>query len=88
MTREQALARHAELAEQIRAHDYAYYVLARPVISDQEYDRLYRELVDLERAFPELVTPDSPTQRVGGAPLPEFGQVRHAVPMMSLDNTY
>ena len=88
MTREQAMARHAELAEQIRAHDYAYYVLARPVISDQEYDRLYRELVDLERAFPELVTPDSPTQRVGGAPLPEFGQVRHAVPMMSLDNTY
>lgn len=88
ITYAQAKARHAELVEQIRAHDYAYYVLAKPVISDQEYDRLYRELVDLEQAFPELVTPDSPTQRVGGAPLPEFAQVRHAVPMLSLDNTY
>jgi DNA ligase (NAD+) len=83
-----AQARHAELVGQIRTHDYAYYVLARPTISDQAYDRLYRELRELEAQFPELVTPDSPTQRVGGAPLTEFKPVHHAVPMMSLDNTY
>lgn len=76
------------MVEEIRGHDYAYYVLAQPKISDQEYDRLYRELADLERAFPDLASPDSPTQRVGGAPLAEFAPVRHTVPMMSLDNTY
>jgi len=59
-----------------------------PTISDQDYDRLYHELLDLEKAFPKLVTPDSPSQRVGGAPLSEFKSVRHSVPMMSLDNTY
>lgn len=76
------------MAEEIRRHDYAYYVLAEPVISDREYDRLYRELQDLEAEFPGLVTVDSPTQRVGGEPLKEFPEVRHAVPMLSLDNTY
>src|SRR6266542_1113542 len=84
----QAKARHAELAEQIQAHDYAYYVLAKPAISDREYDQLHRELLDLEKQFPELATPDSPSQRVGGQPLDGFSQVQHALPMMSLDNTY
>jgi DNA ligase (NAD+) len=88
MTNAQAKARHAELAEQIRFHDHAYYVLAKPTISDREYDKLYRELLDLERDFPGLITPQSPSQRVGGAPLEEFGSVHHRMPMMSLDNTY
>ncbi|MEW6158328.1 MAG: NAD-dependent DNA ligase LigA [Verrucomicrobiota bacterium] len=88
MTFEQAQARHQELAEQIRAHDYAYYVLAQPSISDPEYDRLYRELLDLEKQFPGLITPESPTQRVGGEPLTEFKPVAHITPMLSLDNTY
>src|SRR6516164_9502646 len=88
MTADQARARHTELAEEIRRHDHAYYVLAQPTISDQQYDRLYRELIDLEKEFPKLVTPDSPTQRVGGEPLKEFKPVRHLVPMLSLDNTY
>ncbi|MBI4324384.1 MAG: NAD-dependent DNA ligase LigA, partial [Chloroflexi bacterium] len=88
MTHSEATQRHAELAGQIRAHDHAYYVLARPVISDQEYDRLYRELLDLERQFPELATPVSPSQRVGGRPLTEFKSVPHRTPMLSLDNTY
>ena len=79
---------HAVLAEAIRRHDRAYYVEAQPAISDQEYDRIYRELLDLEAAHPELRTNDSPSQRVGGAPIDGFETVRHAVPMMSLDNTY
>ena len=83
-----AKQRHATLAEEIRRHDHAYYVLAEPAISDQEYDRLYRELLDLEAAHPELATADSPSQRVGGKPVSEFPEHRHAVPMMSLDNTY
>ena len=88
MTPSEARERHARLSEEIRGHDHAYYVLAQPSISDPEYDRLYRELADLERSFPELITPESPTQRVGGQPLKEFKPVRHRVPMLSLDNTY
>lgn len=88
MTFSEAQALHARLAEEIRRHDHAYYVLARPTISDPEYDRLYRQLVELEARFPALVTPDSPTQRVGGQPLKEFLPVRHLEPMFSLDNTY
>jgi DNA ligase (NAD+) len=88
MTQAQAKKRHDDLAEEIRRHDHLYYVEARPVISDREYDALYRELADLERAFPELVTGDSPTQRVGGQPLKEFKPVKHLRPMTSLDNTY
>lgn len=88
MTHAQAKTRHAELAEQIRAHDYAYYIEAKPRISDREYDRLYQELRDIEARFPDLITPDSPTQRVGGAPIEEFHPVQHLMPMMSLDNTY
>jgi len=88
MTHAQAKARHAELSADIRAHDYAYYVEAKPKISDREYDRLYQELREIESQFPGLITPDSPTQRVGGAPIKEFKPVQHLLPMMSLDNTY
>jgi len=88
MTLAQAKARHAELAEEIRKYDHAYYVEARPLIADFEYDKLYRELLDLEKQFPELATPDSPSHRVGGKPLSEFEPSQHLVPMMSLDNTY
>jgi DNA ligase (NAD+) len=88
MTQSEAKVRHAELVEEIRRHDHAYYILAQPTISDQEYDRLYHQLIDLETKFPELITSDSPTQRVGGQPLKEFKPVRHLKPMTSLDNTY
>jgi DNA ligase (NAD+) len=80
--------RHRELARQIRELDRAYYVEAAPLVSDQEYDQLYRELLDLEQAHPELQTADSPSQRVGGEPLAHFTSVPHALPMQSLDNTY
>lgn len=85
MTLAEARARHARLVAEIRAHDHAYYVEARPRISDREYDRLFQELLDLERQFPELVTPDSPSQRVGGAPLEGFRRVPHRIPMLSLE---
>ena len=76
------------LRAELERHNRLYYVEARPEISDREFDRLLRELQELEAAHPDLATPDSPTQRVGGAPLAGFRQVKHAVPMMSLDNTY
>jgi DNA ligase (NAD+) len=88
MTFAQARARHAELATEIRQHDHAYYVEAKPVITDHDYDRVYRELIDLEKRFPELATPASPSQRVGGEPLSAFKPSQHLAPMMSLDNTY
>jgi len=88
MTQAEARKRHAQLAAEIRAHDHAYYVQAKPVISDRDYDRLYHELLDLEKNFPDLVTPDSPSQRVSGEPLKQFRPVRHLLPMLSLDNTY
>src|SRR6266496_3524402 len=88
MTLNEAKARHAQLVEEIRQHDHAYYVLAQPSITDQQYDRLYHELIDLETKFPQLITPDSPTQRVGGEPLKAFKPVPHLQPMLSLDNTY
>lgn len=81
-------ARVSELREFIRLHDRKYYVDHAPEISDGEYDALMAELAGLEREHPELVTPDSPTQRVGGAPTEGFRTVEHAVPMLSLDNTY
>jgi len=84
----QAAKRMAELRREISEHDRRYYEEAAPTISDREYDRLYKELLDLEARFPELVTPDSPTQRVGGKPLQAFAQIQHRVPMLSLDNTY
>jgi DNA ligase (NAD+) len=80
--------RIADLRRKIAHHDRLYYEQAKPEISDREYDALYRELVDLERAHPELLTTDSPTQKVGGRPQGAFAQVRHLVPMQSLDNTY
>ncbi|HEY8343500.1 MAG TPA: NAD-dependent DNA ligase LigA, partial [Calditerricola sp.] len=73
---------------QIEEHNYWYYVKDDPKISDAEYDALMRELIELEAAFPDLVTPDSPSQRVGGAPLDAFEKVTHAVPMLSLDNAF
>ena len=81
-------ARAAELREAIRRHEHLYYVLSKPEISDQEFDALDRELRDIEAAHPELITPDSPTQRVGEAPLSEFPSVTHNEPMLSLENTY
>ncbi|MFA6609801.1 MAG: NAD-dependent DNA ligase LigA, partial [Candidatus Omnitrophota bacterium] len=76
------------LREAIRRHDHLYYVLNSPEISDQEYDSLYRKLKDLEALHPELITKDSPTQRVGGAPVKSFPAVKHIEPMLSMDNTY
>ncbi len=81
-------ARADKLREQIRFHDRKYYVEAAPEISDREYDRLIDELKQLEAAHPELVTPDSPTQRVGDAPVESLNQVEHRVAMLSIDNTY
>lgn len=78
--------RAAQLRDQINDHNYRYYVLDAPVISDAEYDRLLRELQRLEQEHPELVTADSPTQRVGAAPLAAFANVTHSVPMTSMDN--
>src|SRR6266480_2693400 len=88
MERKEAERKIAQLREEIRKHDRLYYEEAAPIISDHEYDRLYKELVDLETQFPDLLTPDSPTQRVGGKPLEAFGQIQHSAPMLSLDNTY
>jgi len=80
--------RAAALRDEIRRHNVLYYVRAAPEISDREYDRLYRELQDIEAKHPDLADPDSPTQRVGGEPLEAFEHVRHSTPMLSLDNTY
>src|SRR2546422_10231472 len=77
-----------KLRADLRHHEHRYYVLSDPEISDFEFDKRMRRLQELERQYPELVTPDSPTQRVGGEPAEEFTKVRHAVPMLSLDNTY
>src|SRR6184192_4265697 len=88
MTEAEARTRIEALRNEIEEHNWRYYEKAAPTISDREYDRLYKELVDLETQFPELVTPHSPTQRVGGKPLQAFAQIQHRVPMLSLDNTY
>ncbi len=80
--------RAGELHRQLHEHNYRYYVLDAPVITDAEYDRMLRELQDLEAQYPGLITPDSPTQRVGAAPLKAFGEVQHAVRMLSLDNAF
>ena len=88
MTSAEAQKRIAELRQKIEEHDHHYYVEARSVIPDAEYDAIFRELRDLEGKYPELITPDSPTQRVSGKPLDGFKQVRHAVPMLSLDNLF
>lgn len=88
MTKEDAKKRIAELTEEINRHNYQYYVLSSPNISDYEFDLLLEELTRLEAVFPELISPDSPTQRVGADLTKEFVQVRHKYPMLSLGNTY
>ncbi|HUL13173.1 MAG TPA: NAD-dependent DNA ligase LigA, partial [Methylococcaceae bacterium] len=85
---DEARRRAAALREQIEYHNRRYYQLDAPVISDAEYDQLLHELQALERQYPELVTPDSPTQRVGAAPIEALAEVRHEVPMLSLDNAF
>ena len=85
MTHAAAQKRHAELSAEIRRHDHAYYVEGAAKISDREYDQLFKELQELEKKNPDLVTPESPTQRVGGAPSEKFARVKHLVPMLSLD---
>jgi len=82
------LKKVARLRDDIALHNHRYYVLDAPVISDAQYDRLMQELADLEAQYPELVTPESPTQRVGAAPLDAFNSVRHKVPMLSLGNGF
>lgn len=84
MSAEQAKARAAALREELVRHEHAYYVLDSPTVPDAEYDRLFQELQQLEATFPELITPDSPSQRVGGAPRPELLAARHNVPMLSI----
>ncbi len=88
MTKKEAGKKIEKLRETLEHHNRKYYLEARPEISDFEYDRLMRELLDLEGQFPDLVTPDSPSRRVGGAPLAEFETVTHRAQMFSLDNTY
>ncbi len=88
MDTEDARQRIEKLRETIDHHNYRYYVLDSPEISDQGYDRLFRELVQLEEEYPQLITPDSPSQRVGAAPLEVFGVVEHREPMLSLGNAF
>ena len=84
----QAKKEIAKLRRELNFHNYRYYVLNRPVITDYEYDKLYKRLQELEKQFPELITPDSPTQRIGEVPLKGFKTVKHRIKMLSLDNTY
>nr|WP_321466522.1 NAD-dependent DNA ligase LigA [uncultured Desulfobulbus sp.] len=88
MDQGQAVERLAQLREQLRFHAHRYYVLDDPIISDGEYDRLFRELLDLETKYPQLVSDDSPSHRVGGLPLPSFQPAEHITPMLSLDNIF
>jgi DNA ligase (NAD+) len=88
MEKTAAERRISELRAEIERHNLLYYVNDRPEISDTEYDLLFRELLDLESRFPDLITPDSPSQRVGGAPLEKFAQVTHRIPMLSLENAF
>ena len=88
MNKEEAKIKIGKLSEEIEKHNYNYYVLSNPVISDYDFDLLLDELIDLEKQFPDLIKPDSPTQRVGGEITKEFKQVTHKYPMLSLSNTY
>ena len=86
MNKKEAQKRAKELRDEISEHDHRYYVLDDPIVSDAEFDELERELLAIEQQYPELVTPDSPTQRMGGPPRAELGAVRHETPMRSLDS--
>ncbi|NNK38416.1 MAG: NAD-dependent DNA ligase LigA, partial [Xanthomonadales bacterium] len=88
MKRNEARRRIEALRAEIAQHDYRYYVLDEPSIPDAEYDRLMRELQSLEAKYPEWITSESPTQRVGGEPLDRFAAVRHRTPMLSLGNAF
>ena len=88
MDKQTAESRIAALRTELEHHIRLYYEEDRPAISDAEYDLLFRELVQLEEQFPDLITPDSPTRRVGGAPLDKFEQVTHRIPMLSLGNAF
>ncbi len=88
MNQQQAARRHSELCSQLHHHNHLYHVLDRPEISDAEYDRLFRELLKLEQEHPELVSPESPSRRVGAAPLDKFSPLRHSLPMLSLENAF
>ena len=82
------MSEYLSLCAELKDHDHAYYILGTPAVPDREYDTLYRRLLDMEAADPSLVFPDSPSQRVGAAPISGFVQVQHSIPMQSLDNTY
>jgi len=88
MDKEQVKERIAFLSDEIRRHNYNYYILSRPVISDYDFDMLMEELMRLEKEFPDLLEPDSPSRQVGGDITREFVQVVHKYPMLSLGNTY
>lgn len=88
MEKDQARNRIQELSKQLHEHNHRYYVLAKPIISDYDFDLLLNELIELEKQFPDLITSDSPTQRVGGDVTKNFTQVVHRYPMLSLSNTY
>lgn len=88
MDKPAATERVRQLRDEIREHDYRYYVLNQPIIGDEQYDALLSELADLEQQFPDLVTPDSPTQRISDRPVAGFEPVQHEMPMLSIDNTY
>ena len=88
MTRKEAEKRAAELARALREHQHAYYVASRPLVSDREYDALFDQLLAIEKEFPELASPDSPTRRVGSDLTQELPEVAHTIPVLSLDKSY
>ncbi|MFN4179565.1 MAG: DNA ligase LigA-related protein, partial [Armatimonadota bacterium] len=88
LSREEAEQEAERLRKELTIHCWLYYVLDSPIISDEEYDRLFHRLVQIEERFPELIAPDSPTQRVGFPPAEEFAKVRHRKVMLSLDNAF
>ena len=86
MDKAQRIRRYQQLCKELHHHSILYYTYDRPELTDAEYDRLFRELLDLEKAYPELITPASPSLRVGAAPLQQFTAVQHSLPMLSLEN--
>ena len=88
MITNEIISKVKKLREELRYHSYLYYVLDKPEISDFEFDKMYRKLVDFESKYPELITPDSPTQRVGGKATGDFKKVEFKKPMLSLSNAF